>query len=106
MMDSSTIRNGRCDFYEPYGATNSWRVLDADNNVIPTAGETYHVAVWLQADVSGKFGIAVGTWVENFWMPFQCALTPYTHTCYERRMYAACPSGNLFPTALTSGHLP
>ena len=60
----------RCNFYEPFGRTHSWRILDADNNVIPQAGATYHVAVWLQSDVSGKFGVAVGTWVENFWQTF------------------------------------
>ena len=70
MQRSSTIRNGRCDFYEPYGRTNSWRVLDADNNVMPTAGAVYHVAVFLQKHTSGKFGVAVGTWQENFWKPF------------------------------------
>lgn len=66
MQRSSTVREGRCDFYEPYGRTNSWRVLDADGNVIPVAGARYHVAVWLQEHVSGKFGVAVGTWREDF----------------------------------------
>ena len=60
MKRSSRVRNGRCDFYEPYGRTNSWRVLGADN-VLPIKGATYHVAVWLPGDVSGKFGVAVGT---------------------------------------------
>jgi hypothetical protein len=30
------------------GATHSWRVLDAGGNQLPTAGATYHVAVYLQ----------------------------------------------------------
>ena len=67
MFGESTVRNGRCDFYEPFGQTHSWRVLDADENVIPVEGATYHVVVFLQEDVSAKFGIALGTWVENFW---------------------------------------
>ena len=45
-----------CDFSEPHGGTHSWRVLDADNNV----------AVFLQEHTSGKFGIALGTWAEDF----------------------------------------
>jgi len=77
MTDSSTVRNGRCDFYEPYGATNSWRVLDADNTSIPTSGGTYYVAVWFQQPMSGKLGIAMGTWVENFRAP----MTIHTPTC-------------------------
>jgi len=40
--------------------------LDADNNAIPVNGGTYYVAVFLQDDVSAKFGVALGTWVENF----------------------------------------
>ena len=31
------------------------------------------MAVWLQDNVSGKFGVAVGTWVENFGKPFTLA---------------------------------
>ena len=44
MSRASTVRDGRCDFYEPFGGTHSWRVLDADGNVLPTEGATYHVA--------------------------------------------------------------
>lgn len=71
MQDSSSVKNGRCDFYEPFGRTNSWRVLDADNNLIPNKGATYHVAVWLQENTSGKFGVAVGTWKEDFRTPYE-----------------------------------
>lgn len=70
MTRSSTVRNGRCDFYERFGDSHSWPILDADNNVIPVAGATYHVAVWLQEDTSSKISIALGTWVENFFVPF------------------------------------
>eukprot|EP00567_Pseudictyota_dubia_P015153 CAMPEP_0197438660 /NCGR_PEP_ID=MMETSP1175-20131217/5586_1 /TAXON_ID=1003142 /ORGANISM="Triceratium dubium, Strain CCMP147" /LENGTH=190 /DNA_ID=CAMNT_0042968431 /DNA_START=30 /DNA_END=598 /DNA_ORIENTATION=- len=38
MRNTTTVRNGRCDFFEPFGQTHSWRVLDADNNVIPVEG--------------------------------------------------------------------
>lgn len=66
MQESSTVVNGRCDFFEPFSQTNSWRVLDADNNVIPVQGTQYHVVVFLQQDEAAKFTVAVGTWVENF----------------------------------------
>ncbi|CAE7278670.1 unnamed protein product [Symbiodinium natans] len=69
MQRSSSVVNGRCNFYEPFGRTNSWRVLDADGNFLPTAGGTYYAAVFLQSHSSGKVGIALGTWVENFWTP-------------------------------------
>ena len=73
MTQSSTVRNGRCDFYERFGDSHSWPILDADNNVIPIAGATYYVAVWLQEDTSSKISIALGTWVENFRVPFDIA---------------------------------
>lgn len=66
MTEASSIKNGRCDFFETYGQTNTWRVLDADGNAIPDAGAKYHVAVWLQTHTSGKFGVAMGTWKEDF----------------------------------------
>jgi len=73
MTAASTVVNGRCDFYETFGRTNSWRVLDADGIKIPTKGEEYHVAVWLQDNTSGKFGVAVGTWKEDFRSAFDLA---------------------------------
>uniref|UniRef100_A0A7S1NL07 DUF305 domain-containing protein n=1 Tax=Eutreptiella gymnastica TaxID=73025 RepID=A0A7S1NL07_9EUGL len=77
MQGISSVVNGRCDFFEPFGQTHSWRVLDADNNVIPLAQQTYYVAVFLQQHTSGKLGIALGTWTENFWAPMEIA----TPTC-------------------------
>ena len=70
MQGESTVRNGRCDFYEPFGGTHSWRVLDADNNLLVQKGATYYIAVFLQQDTSAKIGIALGTWVENFITPY------------------------------------
>jgi len=71
MKKNSKVVNGRCDFYEPYGRTHSWRVLDADNNVLPVEGAEYYVAVWLQKHQSGKVGVALGTWKENFRTPMK-----------------------------------
>jgi hypothetical protein len=69
LSSSTTVKNGRCDFYEPYGQTNSWRVLDADLNNIPVNGAEYYIAVWFQEPTSGKLGIAMGTWKEDFFTP-------------------------------------
>ncbi|CAE8679380.1 unnamed protein product [Polarella glacialis] len=66
MANASTVKNGRCDSYEPYGATNSWLILDADGNQLPTSGAMYYAAVFLQNHTSGKVEIALGTWAENF----------------------------------------
>jgi hypothetical protein len=68
IAEESSVANYRCTFFEPFSSTNSWRVVDADNNVIPAtdAGATYYVAVFLQQHQSAKIDIAVGTWVEDF----------------------------------------
>jgi len=71
MSEASTVRNGRCDFYEPFGGSNSWPTLDADNNILPVAGATYYVAVWIRDNMSSKLSIALGTWVEDFRTPFE-----------------------------------
>jgi hypothetical protein len=56
---------------------------------LPLAGEDYYVAIWLrdsssagsggntdgEGQVTGKVGVALGTWVENFWASFDI-LTP------------------------------
>jgi uncharacterized protein (DUF305 family) len=78
MQEASSVVNGRCDFYEPFGGSHSWRVLDADDNLLVEGnGVTYHVAVYLQDDTSAKVGIALGTWVENFITSYDIA----TPTC-------------------------
>jgi len=81
MSTSSSVRNGRCNFYEPYSGTNSWRVLDSDDNNLPQTGKHY-VAVWLQENTSGKIGIAIGTWAENFRNFYQ--LEPNLCSVYDR----------------------
>ena len=66
MSGESSVVDGRCNFYEPFGSTNSWRILDTDENFLPVDGGDYYVAVYIQDDTSSKIGIALGTWVENF----------------------------------------
>lgn len=103
MTDASRVRNGRCDFYEPYGQTHSWRVLDADLLRIPIASEEYFVAVYFQEDVSGKLGIAYGTWQEDFATNFRVT-APSCHRAMDdfsekggeqtdRFPSEACPGG-------------
>lgn len=71
MKAHSTVLNGRCDFFEPFSQTHSWRLLDADNNLIPVQNATYYVVVFLQEHVSSKFTVALGTWVEDFTTPYE-----------------------------------
>ena len=85
MSRHSKVVNGRCDFFERYGQTHSWRVLDADNNVLPVKGAEYYVAMWLQDHQSGKVGVALGTWVENFWKP----MTITTPSCVRNMAVSA-----------------
>ena len=48
MAEASTVRNGRCDFHEEWSDTHYWRLMDAEDNVLPVAGGTYYIAAWLQ----------------------------------------------------------
>lgn len=102
MTNSSSIVDDRCNFFEPYGQTNSWRVLDADDESIPQSGQVYYVAVWFQQPTSGKLGIAMGTWEENFWS----AQTIITPTCtrdmddFSEKLGAQT---DFFPVAVCSG---
>ena len=106
MNRSSTVRNGRCDFYEPYGATHSWRILDADGNVLPGAkGAQYHVAVFLQQHTSGKIGIALGTWVENFRTPFPKISPACPRKLNDFSEQAGDQSGCLPVTSCASGQV-
>ncbi len=41
----SSVKDGRCDFFETFGRTNTWWILDADGNTLPEQGATYYVAV-------------------------------------------------------------
>lgn len=73
MTSSTSVVEGRCDFFEPYGRTHSWRLLDADDNLLPIKNAVYYVVAWFQGRTSGKMGIALGTWVEDFVRPLDIA---------------------------------
>lgn len=70
MKKHSKPRFGRCDFHEPFGDTHSWRLVEGDEVYGPIVGATYYVAVWLRPYSSGKFGVAIGTWKEDFWTKY------------------------------------
>jgi hypothetical protein len=70
MKKHSKVRLGRCDFWEPFTDTHSWRVVEGDEVYGPNVGATYYVAVWLRPYTSGKFGVAIGTWKEDFFTKY------------------------------------
>ena len=53
------------DFWEPFGGSHSWRVVDEDHHRMPVKGAMYSVVAWLQQDTTGKFGVAIGTWQDQ-----------------------------------------
>jgi hypothetical protein len=67
----SHVNNGRCDYYEPIGGKHSWPILDVENNVLPVGGAAYYLVFWVRNDMSSKFVIALGSWVEDFRYPHQ-----------------------------------
>jgi len=69
MKGASTIRDGRCDFYEPFGRSNTWWIVEAETD-LPQDAADYYVVVWPRLSQTGKVNIAVGTWVENFFTPY------------------------------------
>lgn len=71
MKKHSAVRMGRCDFYEPFTDTHSWRLVEGDEVYGPNVGATYYVAVWLRPWTSGKFGVAIGTWKEDFFTKYE-----------------------------------
>jgi hypothetical protein len=70
MKKHCTVRMGRCDFYEPFTDTHSFRLVEGDEVYGPNVGATYYVAVWLRPWTSGKFGVAIGTWKEDFFTKY------------------------------------
>mmetsp|Transcript_25211 Transcript_25211/g.75685 ORF Transcript_25211/g.75685 Transcript_25211/m.75685 type:complete len:353 (+) Transcript_25211:195-1253(+) len=66
MRGETEVKGGQCVFYEPWGQSDSYWLLDADNLLVPEGGATYYAVVWLREDTSGKLGIAMGDWPEDF----------------------------------------
>jgi len=68
MSGASTVKDDRCHFYEPYGGSNLWVVLD-DGLAAPEAG-TYKIAVFETNGMTAKASFACCDWPEDFITPF------------------------------------
>lgn len=68
MIDSTTVKDGRCHFYEPYSDSNLWVVMD---NIIsaPESG-TYKIAVYEENGSTAKSSFACCDWPEDFVTPY------------------------------------
>ena len=66
MIVESSVKSGRCHFYEPFGDSNLWVVLDDILRVPATAGGTYKIAVYEQYGSTAKASFACCDWPEDF----------------------------------------
>jgi len=69
MGDASSVVDDRCHFYEPFGGSNSWVVLDESYPVETVAN--YKIAVFVEGGTTAKAAFACCDWPEDF-------VTPYT----------------------------
>ncbi len=63
MAAESTVKNGRCHFYEPFSVSNWWVLLD-ETLTAPEAG-TYKIAVYSNG-YTAKASFACCNWPEDF----------------------------------------
>merc|ERR1712196_356028 len=56
----------RCTFWEEFGKSNYWFMLDEDNVVLPVKDAQYWAVLYLQKNQMGKAGLALGAWPEDF----------------------------------------
>jgi len=68
MIDAVTVKDSRCHFYEPFGGSNLWVVMD-EELIAPEAG-TYKIAVYEQAGNTAKASFACCDWPEDFVTPY------------------------------------
>jgi len=68
MIDASTVKDGRCNFYEPFTSSNLWVIMD---NILaaPESG-TYKVAVYEENGFTAKASFACCDWPEDFLTPY------------------------------------
>jgi hypothetical protein len=60
MRESSSVVDGRCHFYEPFGGSNSWVTLD-EELVAPVAG-LVKIAFYSEDGTTAKAGFAGLAW--------------------------------------------
>jgi len=84
MAVSATVKDDRCHFYEPFGGSNSWVLIDYAGEAAD-AGE-YTLATWIPGPEggddtqSGKIWVACCEWPEDFATPFDFP-EPECSTC-------------------------
>lgn len=64
MAVETTIEQDRCHFYEPFGGSNLWVIMD-DVYKLPTTG-TYKIAVYEENQSTAKASFACCDWPEDF----------------------------------------
>ena len=69
MAKESTVKDGRCNFYEPFGGSNLWVVADSAFK-LPITG-TYKIAVYEENRSTAKASFACCDWPEDFQTQFQ-----------------------------------
>lgn len=68
MESEVTVKDGRCHFYEPFGGSNLWVIMD-DIITVPEAA-TYKIAVFEESGTTAKASFACCDWPENFVTPY------------------------------------
>jgi len=68
MIDASTVKDGRCHFYEPFTSSNLWVVMD--RIISATESGTYKVAVYEENGFTAKASFACCDWPEDFLTPY------------------------------------
>mmetsp|Transcript_3932 Transcript_3932/g.5960 ORF Transcript_3932/g.5960 Transcript_3932/m.5960 type:complete len:227 (-) Transcript_3932:381-1061(-) len=68
MGKSTTVKDARCHFYEPFGGSNFWVVMD-DEYAVPKSG-TYKIAIYETNASTAKAALACCDFPEDFLTPY------------------------------------
>ena len=74
MKRETTVKDGRCHFYEPFGGSNLWVVMDEVLTIpfsFQDGGGVYKIAVYEQFRSTAKASFACCDWPEDFATPFE-----------------------------------
>ena len=64
MVDATSVKEDRCHFYEPYGGSNLWVVLD--NILLAPESGKYKIALYENNGTTAKASFACCDWPEDF----------------------------------------
>ena len=89
MIISTTVKDDRCHFYEPFGGSNLWVVMD--EILAAPAGASYKIAVYEENGTTAKASFACCDWPEDFVTPFDipettcpsCGSHPYSNPAWS-----------------------